>query len=109
MFSRFGFDASLFGSAPLRATSWRQKLLRPAKKLAVWANLMPKTMAGKRRLKRLVFGKPVIMPRELDLQNLRVECPVPISSLHPNHDFKVLFLRAQKTAATKANAMHEAA
>lgn len=95
LFGRFGFDTALFGSAPLSQVSARQRMLRPLKALAVRAHLMPRTMAGKRRLKRLVFGRPVIMPAELDPSELNVERPVPISAHKVNRDFKVLFLRAQ--------------
>lgn len=98
LFGSAGFDCALFGSAPLSRISTRQRLLRPLKSLAVKAHLMPRTMAGKRRLKRIVFGKPVVMPAELAPDELNVECPVPISSQTPNHDFKVLFLRAELPA-----------
>lgn len=60
-----GFSIRCLGHLDVGTLSLRQKILRPIKKLAVASGLMPKTMRGKRLLKRLVFGQPVPMPAEL--------------------------------------------
>lgn len=60
-----GFDTRCFGYLDVGTLSLRQKFLRPIKKLAVASGLMPKTMRGKRLLKRLVFGRLTPMPAEL--------------------------------------------
>jgi len=40
-------------------------MLRPVKKFVVNSGLMPKTMAGKKLVKRFVFGSLVPMPSEI--------------------------------------------
>lgn len=68
LFRAQGFECEFFGFQDARDVSMRQRLLRPLKRLAVVAGLMPKTMAGKRWLKRIVFGAEVPMPAELHSQ-----------------------------------------
>jgi SAM-dependent methyltransferase len=58
--------AELFGYLPTDEISLRQRVLRPVKRAVVGLGLMPRSMKGKRLLKRLVFGKPVSMPAELN-------------------------------------------
>jgi SAM-dependent methyltransferase len=65
LFAAHSFDCDFFGFQDVREVSLSQRLLRPVKRLAVVSGLMPKTMAGKRWLKRLVFGSEVPMPAEL--------------------------------------------
>lgn len=65
LFGARGFDTSFAGFLALNAVSLRQRVLRPVKRLVVQFNLMPKTMSGKRLLKRLVFGQEIPMPAEL--------------------------------------------
>jgi SAM-dependent methyltransferase len=61
-----GFEPRFYGNHRLDRASLRQRLLRPVKKVAVQFNLMPKTMAGKVWLKKLVFGEMVAMPDSID-------------------------------------------
>ena len=65
LFARHGFAGEFFGFQNATRTSLRQRVLRPIKRLAVMSGLMPKTMSGKRWLKRIVFGREVAMPAEL--------------------------------------------
>ena len=94
LFGSHGFACDFFGDSPLSAVSIRQRALRPIKKLAVKLRLMPKTMDGKRFLKRLVFGKLQPMPAEVDEHTApRVE-PLRISRDGPNRQFKVIYMTA---------------
>ncbi len=68
-----GFDAEYFGFQDASRSSLRQRILRPIKRAAVASGLMPKTMAGKRWLKRIVFGAEVMMPAELQTPTQPVE------------------------------------
>jgi SAM-dependent methyltransferase len=90
LFETNGFECELFGYLPVGSLSWRQKLLRPVKKLAVTLNLVPKTMAGKKLLKRLVFGRLTPMPAELPPQDMRIDPPARIEA-QPDHTHKVLY------------------
>ena len=94
LFKSHGFSADFWGSVPLETVSIKQKMLRPIKKLFVSLNLMPKTMFGKRILKRLIFGKPVSMPTEISAGMSAVEIPQKISADYPNTSHKVIYCAA---------------
>ena len=65
LFSKYGFETEFFGDTPVDNVSIRQKILRPIKKVAVALDIMPKSMAGKKFLKKIVFGELVKMPAEI--------------------------------------------
>ena len=65
LFSKYGFKSEFFGDTQVDNVSLRQKILRPIKKLAVALDIMPKSMAGKKFLKKIVFGRLVEMPAEI--------------------------------------------
>lgn len=60
-----GFESQFFGYLDIGSVSIKQKLFRPIKKMAANLGLIPKTMSGKKLLKRIVFGKLVSMPNEI--------------------------------------------
>ncbi len=76
LFEKYQFKTEFFGDTPIDNVSIRQKILRPAKKLAVILGIMPKTTSGKKWLKRLVFGNLVKMPAEIGPQITQIT-PVP--------------------------------
>lgn len=84
-------SVELFGYLDTAQISWRQKLLRPVKALVVGLGLMPKSMMGKRVLKRLVFGQPVIMPAEIMGGEVEYHDPVMLVPEFPDSRYKVLF------------------
>lgn len=90
LFDAHGFDVEAFGYLPIGSVSWRQKLLRPIKRMAVSLNLVPKTMTGKKLLKRLVFGQLVPMPAELPMRGEPIAPPVRLSSA-PDVTHKVIY------------------
>lgn len=95
-FQEHGFIGSFFASTPVSQISWKQKILRPLKKLAVSFNLMPKSMKGKEFLKRIVFGEMVVMPPEL-IDGCAYRYPVtPLSSHDLDKKHKVIYCHAQK-------------
>ena len=65
LFGSVGFRTVFWGDTPIGELSLRQRALRPIKKFVVALGLMPRSMAGKRMLKRLVFGKMDVFPAEL--------------------------------------------
>lgn len=91
LFRDAGFDAELFGYLRIEDVSWRQRFLRPVKKLAVRLGIMPKTLKGKRFLKRFVFGRLVCMPAELPASKADVEQPTLLSPSEPDRVHKVLY------------------
>jgi ubiquinone/menaquinone biosynthesis C-methylase UbiE len=65
LFSQYGFTIECFGVSPINKVSFKQRILRPVKKIAVQLGLIPKTMKGKKMLKKLVFGQLIKMPSEI--------------------------------------------
>ncbi|HEU4427741.1 MAG TPA: class I SAM-dependent methyltransferase [Myxococcota bacterium] len=96
LFASAGFRAELFGHLPVSAVGWKQRALRPVKRSVVALGLMPKTMSGKRLLKRLVFGAPLAMPAELAAPESAPTPPRPVSGAAPDCEHKVLYLAAHK-------------
>ncbi len=95
LFGTAGFQCEFFGITPVNRVSVRQRLLRPVKALAAKLNLIPKTMAGKKTLKRLVFGKLVTLPAEIKPDAARYVPPVKLSPRKPDHIFKAIYLVAK--------------
>lgn len=95
LFSRHGFDTTFFGYLPITATPLRQRLLQPLKRTVVALRLMPRTMRGKRLLKRLVFGRQVLMPAELGVLPGKFIEPTPISGDVPDREHKVIYCAAR--------------
>ncbi len=94
LFSAEAFSVEFWGYLDTASVSMRQHILRPVKKLAVSLNLMPRTMTGKKLLKRLVFGELQRLPAEIsdDLQPY-VE-PSSIPTNRPDHKHKVIYCTA---------------
>jgi SAM-dependent methyltransferase len=94
LFVHNGFSCEFFGCFPVDSISWRQRLLRPIKKIVVNSGLMPKTMAGKKLLKRLVFGRLQQMPAEITAEMYPYTPPDSIESRHPDLRHKVIYCAA---------------
>lgn len=89
-----GFKPVFFGYLKVDQVSLRQRVLRPIKKIAVDFNLMPKTMAGKKLLKRLVFGQMVPMPDTIVADLVSYKPPEPIGATSPDRIHKVFYCAA---------------
>ena len=92
-----GLQPSLFayGEEPAHAPL-RQRFLRPVKKLAVAAGLLPKTMAGKKLLKRLVFGEALVkMPAEIAAGMCAYAPPDRVPDDRPDRQHQVLYCSAR--------------
>lgn len=98
LFSKNGFKTEIFGDTPIESISIRQKILRPIKKLVVMSGLMPKSMAGKKLLKRIVFGNLVKMPAEITSDTSIYIKPSMIPSDKPDTKHKVLYCAATLAA-----------
>jgi Methylase involved in ubiquinone/menaquinone biosynthesis len=94
LFESHGFAVQLFGSTPLEQVSLIQKVTRPIKWIAVRLGLMPKTMRGKRLLKRIIFGAPVLMPAEIQPDMAAVETLAPIPNDRPCLTHKIIYCLA---------------
>lgn len=96
LFAEAGFKCRFFGHVPVAAVSFRQRFLRPLKKVATVLGLIPKTMAGKKLLKRLVFGSLVRMPAEISRGTVAYVPPVALPAELPDRRFKVIYAAATK-------------
>jgi ubiquinone/menaquinone biosynthesis C-methylase UbiE len=96
LFSKYGFKTEFFGGTPVDRSSWRQRILRPIKKIIVMVNLMPKTMSGKKILKRIVFGNLVEMPAEIDADTSQYKEPHRIQKIEPDRIYKVIYCVATR-------------
>lgn len=94
--SKNGFQAKFFGDFPISEVSLKQKLIRPIKKIMVSLGLVPKTMAGKKLLKRLIFGKLASMPAKItkELVNNFSYQYAAIASDKPDTKHKVILCEA---------------
>lgn len=90
----FGFAVRCYGDTPLGEVSWRQRVLRPVKAMVTSLNLMPKSMSGKKLLKRLVFGNLVKMPAEITAGTAAPQAPAMLSAGQPDRGHKVLYCAA---------------
>jgi SAM-dependent methyltransferase len=94
LFESHGFRTEFFGDTPVTNASLRQKILRPLKRIAVALHLIPKSMAGKKILKRLVFGNLTVMPAEIDEQTAAHQKPTPLYPDRPDTLHKVIYCAA---------------
>jgi SAM-dependent methyltransferase len=100
LFGCFGFSTQFWGGSRLGETTLRQKIVRPAKAVASKLGLIPKTMAGKRLLKRIVFGKLSPLPAEIEPHQVDREPldPLPAGMAATGH--KVIYCVATLNAGT---------
>ena len=91
-----GFNSAFFGGSPVPSGGFKNQTLRLLKRFAAGHGLIPKSMNGKRILKRLVFGSLLPMPRELTNFQYHFEAPVPIPADFPNDLHQVLYCLARK-------------
>ena len=94
LFSKQGFSVECFGNTPIDKVSLRQKILRPIKKMAIELGLVPKTMGGKKLLKKLVFGGLVKMPAEIKESLFPYVEPTKLTISQPDTKHKVIYCAA---------------
>lgn len=92
--AQHGFECEFFGFQSIDRMPLRQRMLRPVKRAAVVAGLMPRTMAGKRWLKRLVFGAETTMPAELSFETAPYVAPERIPAGRADRSHKIVYCHA---------------
>ena len=97
-FQRKGFDVKFYGCSSTAELGWWQKILRPFKKWAVALGIIPKTMSGKKFLKRIVFGELLTLPLELREEEWAGSLPEPIPGDRPDTTRKIIYCEAQLRA-----------
>lgn len=91
-----GFASAFYGGDPVASGGLKARLIRLIKTIAVKFDLIPGSMAGKRFLKRLIFGPLVQMPAELRADDVKYEAPVPLDATCPDVSHQVIYCVARK-------------
>lgn len=94
LFEAQGFKTEFFGFEPVDRLSPVQSALRLVKRLAVASGLMPRTMAGKRWLKRIFYGPQVPMPGELEAGDGQIPEPTPLAGAEADTVHRVIYCAA---------------
>ena len=94
LFIEFDFHSNFYGYMEINERLLSHKILRFIKKTVVSLGLMPKTMAGKKLLKRIVFGELVPMPFEISGQEFEYYPPVKLERESSDKNFKVIYCAA---------------
>lgn len=97
LFGARGFAVSLYGYWPYAKASRWQRMLVPIKKVVVKSGLMPKTMHGKKLLKRVVFGQLIPMPAEIEAGQFAYAAPTPIPTSVADRRHRVIYCAAMRT------------
>jgi ubiquinone/menaquinone biosynthesis C-methylase UbiE len=90
-----GFRATFYGDTLVDYSTLRNRILAFVKSMVVKMNLMPKTLKGRERLKRLIYGELKPIPAELEENGFSYEKPKPIASERPDWQYRVLFAVAE--------------
>jgi len=91
LFAKQGFKVVFYGNTSVDILSLRQKLFRLIKRWAVKFGLVPKTLEGKRIIKKLIFGRLVKMPPEIKENMIPFVEPTKLSSSQPDNKHKVIY------------------
>ncbi len=89
-----GFEPLFWGYFDTATTSWRQKILRPIKWLAVNFNLVPQSMVAKAIFKRLYFGNLTALPALVSADDIDYVPPTKIPADQPDRRHKVIYCQA---------------
>jgi ubiquinone/menaquinone biosynthesis C-methylase UbiE len=88
-------DVKVYGAFPVRADTFKRKILSLMKRAAVKLHLIPKTMKGKEFFKRIFFGSLLSIPPEIKEELSEYVPPVSISVDSSNSSYKVIYAVAR--------------
>lgn len=104
LFRPHGLQAQCFGDCEVDYDNPKQRVLSLVKKTMVLFDLMPKTMAGKKIFKRVVFGNLVPLPAELTEESAVCTLPCEVDMDKPNRRHKVIFVVGEKKENSRKKA-----
>ena len=112
MLGERGYDVETsggFATSPDSTTPVSRRLMgrlfRWARNFAERLHLVPRTLAGRARIKRLIFGRLKKMPAELPTSFAAREILTPLADSSAK-DYKVIYIVARRTIATQRNQPH---
>ena len=91
LFRKFGFQSNFYGFMDISNKSLTQKILSFVRKSSISLGLMPKTMEGKKILKRIVFGKLIPMPSEISGDEFEYYSPATLENMATDKTYKVIY------------------
>lgn len=94
LFATRGFDVEIAAAFPAQAQSSAASIVSIVKRFAVALGLVPRTMAGKRLLKRIFFGRLVAAPARVRDGVAAYHAPVRFDAARPDQ-FKVFYVVAR--------------
>ncbi|MBL8048640.1 MAG: class I SAM-dependent methyltransferase [Chthonomonas sp.] len=94
-----GFSAETLCGFPEEGGGLKTKVLNVVRKLAVTFRLIPDTMEGKERIKKLIYGELPPFPNEVVVDPAKVETPVPTDSVGDISKYRVLYAIGTKPLA----------
>lgn len=92
-------------AAPSVAKRILAKTLRMARRIAETLHVIPRTLRGRARIKRLLFGKLRTVPREIPHDFAAREPLTPLGA-DPARDHKVIYIVARKSGQVRAEHSH---
>lgn len=95
MLEKHGFDVELYGAFPLGQMSLKGKLISGIRRVASAASLIPGSLKGRELLKRVFYGKLLVLEKEITGEKTLTEPLVPIPKDFPDRDYKVLYAVAR--------------
>lgn len=102
LFEAHGFSVHFFAAFPDHKKSATDQIKSFIKRLAIKLHLMPKTMAGKAKLKRLFFGKLTTYPRKLHNGLTDYIEPVAIPANQPDNIHTAIFAVATRQSINES-------
>jgi len=87
---RMGFETECFGIIPMDQPSFRTRVFKPLKQLAIRLNLIPDSMQARLFLKRIVFGRLERMPHDLAGEPAPSAAPRPLPCNQPDRIHQVV-------------------
>jgi len=92
------FRVELYGAYPLATAGFKSRVLKTVRQVAVKLHLVPKTMAWKILLKRLLYGTLAPIPAEISVDQQQCAELVPIDSAAPVRGYKVIYAVGRRAA-----------
>lgn len=86
-----GFEVKMFAACPVDSDNFKDKMISIIKRAAVRLHLIPKTMKGKEKLKRLFLGRLKPLPDEICEGMASYVPPISIPHNIPNNEYKVIY------------------
>jgi SAM-dependent methyltransferase len=85
------FRVELFGAYPMTSSGLKSRVLGAVRRVAVKLHLVPRTMAWKIWLKRILYGSLAPIPAEIAVDQRQCVQLVPIEASAPVRSYKVIY------------------